>query len=282
MPGCRRAIVAMAISGLGASAAQGQKISLQLRPHVGDTISMRLEQETEVSGRRDAKSANSSTAPSSSWSSTSISWSRAIVESAVPAYTTIDAVTDSVLQPNPAAKTLMPGPPRPVKGQQVRLMVAPDGSMTMPNGAAGQSSGLARAASLIPATFPAEPVRVGDKWTREAALPAGTSQFGAGVVGRVKAVFRFDSLTRAGDLAWVSIHGDLVPDEKAHAAEGGLAVEDGVVTGYMVIDRTRGWLTESSFSIIAHSVMRPAFGVAAQPMHFTVHLTQSLRTQERK
>jgi len=279
---CRSAIVALSIAGVSVSA-EGQRVSLQLRPRVGDTISMRLEQETDVSGRRDTKaSANASTTPASLMSTTSISWSRAIVESAVPAYTTIDAVTDSVMQPNPPAKTSLPAPAQPVKGQHVRLMVAPDGSITMPSDATGQSKGLARAASLIPATFPAEPVRVGDKWTREAALPAGTSQFGTGVIGRVKAVFRLDSLTRAGNLAWVSIHGDLVPDEKAHAVEGGLAVEDGIVTGYMVIDRARGWLTESSFSIVAHSVMRPTFGVAAQPMHFTVHLTQSLRTLDRK
>jgi len=100
MPACRSAIVAVAIAG-AASRAQAQRVSLELRPRVGDTISMRLEQETDVSGRRDAKSsANASSTPSSSMSSTSISWSRAIVESAVPAYTTIDAVTDSVMQPN--------------------------------------------------------------------------------------------------------------------------------------------------------------------------------------
>jgi hypothetical protein len=277
---CRKTIVALAVAGIAVRAG-AQKVSLQLRPRVGDTISMRLEQETEVSGRRDAKAqANSSMAPSMTGST--ISFSRAIVESAVPAYTTIDAVTDSVIQPNTPSKPALAGPPQPVRGQHVRLMIAPDGSITMPSGTNGQSKGLARAASLIPATFPAEPVKVGDKWTREAALPAGTSQFGAGVIGRVKAVFRLDSVTHAGDLAWVSIRGDLVPDSKAKSMDGIATVEDGTVTGYMVVDRVRGWLTESNFSILAHSVLRPAFGVAAQPMYFTVRLSQTLRTLEHK
>jgi hypothetical protein len=167
-----------------------------------------------------------------------------------------------------------------MEGQRVRLTVAPDGSIGMPSGSADGKT--ARASSLIPATFPVEPVRVGEQWTREAPLPAGTSQFGAGVIGRVKAIFRLDSVTRAGELAYVSIRGQLSPDPKGKSMEGIATVEDGEVTGYLVVDRMRGWLTESRFSIVAHSILRPAFGVAAQPMHFTMKLTQSLRTLDRK
>lgn len=260
-----------------------QKIMLQLRPRVGDTISMRLEQQSEVTGWRDpAKSpAPTSTASSSaSMVNGSITYSRAIVESAVAAYTTIVAITDSVLmsttdQHGQATAAAMQ---HQLQGQHVRLTIAPDGSFQMPKDGPSVARGMSRTASLIPATFPTKSVSVGDSWTRQAPLPAGTSQLGTGVVGWVKATFRLDSLRRNGDLAYVSMHGDLQPDSKSKNSEGVATVEDGTVDGYMIVDRARGWLTESRFSIIAHSTLRPTFGVVSQPMHFEVRLTQTLRT----
>lgn len=269
-----------------AGQARGQKVMLQLRPRVGDTISMRLDQQTEVTGKRDGPkvpSSSLSVPTSTSMVNTSVTFSRAVIESAVASFTTIEAITDSVLvssidQHGQASASAMQ---HQLQGQRVRLSVAPDGSITMPKDGTSPAKGMSRTASLIPATFPPKPVKVGDKWTREAPLPAGTSQLGTGIIGKVKATFRLDSLTHAGNLAYVSMHGDLFPDPTSKTMD--LAtVEDGIVDGWMVIDHERGWLTESQFTIIAHSALRPSFGVVAQPMYFEVKLTQKLQTIDKR
>ena len=248
----------------------GQKpVMLQLRPRIGDTISMRLDQQTELATRRP----DASQAPALA-STTSVTWSRAVIESGVASGTTVIAITDSVIVTG-ASSTKAPQMARPVAGQRVRLKIAPDGSMTLPS---ENPKAAPKSASLIPATFPTTPVSVGDEWTREAALPAGSSQLGATIVGWVKATFRLDSLTRNGELAWVSIDGKLTADPSGAKVDGVTTVDDGSVEGYMVLDRARGWLTESKFSIVAHSTLRQPFGIASQPVKFDIRLSQSLRT----
>lgn len=277
-------IVAVAVTAW-ARPAHAQKVMLQLRPRVGDTITMRLDQQTEVMGKREpGKPLGPATSgpASASMINSSVTFSRAVIESAVAPYTTIVAITDSVLlsstdQHGQATAAAMQ---HQLQGQRVRLTIAPDGSIQMPKDGSSPAKGMSRTASLIPATFPAKPIAVGEKWTREAPLPAGTSQLGTGIVGRVKAVFRLDSVRRGGDLAFVSMHGELLPDSHAKGTDGVAIVEDGTVDGYMVVDRVRGWLTESRFAIVAHSTLRPGFGVISQPMHFEVRLTQTLRTTD--
>lgn len=273
----RRASLVIAVAiGLVASSESGaqKSVLLQLRPRVGDTISMRLDQRTELVGKRaDAK------ASTSSMVSTMITFSRAVVESGVSTSTTIVAITDSVLMSSTdqSGKGPAPATQRQLQGQRVRLLIAPDGSIGMPADGA-PAKGMSRTASLIPATFPTKAVVVGEKWMREAPLPAGSSQLGAAIVGWVQATFRLDSLTRNGELAWVSLNGALKPDPAGSKMDGVATVDDGTVEGYMVIDRNRGWLTESKFTIVAHSSLRQPFGMAGQPMSFEIRLVQTLKT----
>jgi hypothetical protein len=249
-----------------------KSVILQLRPRIGDTVWMRLDQQTELSSRR--TDAMQQQAPALA-STTTVTFSRAAVESGVATSTTVIAITDSIFVSNGAANKGAPALARQVAGQRVRLQIAPDGSMTMPS---DNPKTPAKSASLIPATFPATPVAVGDKWMREAALPAGSSQLGATIVGWVQATFRLDSLTRNGELAWISIDGKLTPDPAGSKLDGVTTVDDGSVDGYMVLDRARGWLTESQFTIVAHSTLKQPFGVASQPVKFQITLVQSLRT----
>ena len=261
---------------IATSEASAQKsVMLQLRPRVGDTISMRLDQRTELVGRRaDPKGSTSSMV------NTITTFSRAVVESGVATSTTIVAITDSVLMSSNDQNGKGPAPTtqRQLQGQRVRLQVAPDGSIGMPADGTTPAKGMSRTASLIPATFPTKAVAVGEKWVREAPLPAGTSQLGTAIVGWVQATFRLDSLTRGGELAWVSMRGALHPDPASTKMEGVATVDDGNVEGYMVIDRNRGWLTESKFSIVAHSSLRQPFGMTGPPMSFEIRLVQTLRT----
>lgn len=263
---------------LFAPALQAQKpVTLQLRPRIGDTIWMRLEQETALSSKRVDLKAPSPTI----MATTTVTYSRAVVESGVATSTTIVAITDSVFvsSADQLAKGVPPTNQRQMQGQSARLEIAPDGSLAMAaeNGAPVKAPA-PRPASLIPATFPSKPVSVGDKWVREAPLPAGTSQLGASVVGWVQATFHFDSLTRNGELAWVSVKGKLQSDPANTRRDGVATVDDGSVEGYMVLDRARGWLTESRFTIIAHSSLRQPFGVSGQPMSFEIRLVQALKT----
>ena len=256
---------------LSAQTASAQKsVLLQLRPRIGDTVWMRLDQQTEFASRR----ADMKAAPAIA-STTTVTFSRMVVESGVAASTTIIAITDSVLVTNSSSKNVSPTT-RQTPGQRVRLQIAPDGSLTLPSETPQKSA--ARSTSLIPATFPEKPVSVGDKWTREAPLPAGSSQLGAAIVGWVQATFRLDSLTRNGELAWISIDGKLTPDPAGAKLDAVTTVDDGSVEGYMVLDRARGWLTESRFTIVAHSTVKQPFGVASQPVRFEIRLTQALTT----
>jgi hypothetical protein len=269
----RRVALSVLFGFAAAAPVPAQKpVLLQLRPRISDTIWMRLDQQTEIASRRAEK------APAAFTTSTT-TWSRAVIESGVASATTILAITDSMIvsSGDQSAKGPAPMSQKQMQGQRVRMHIAPDGSLSMPS-ENGTARGMARAASLIPATFPPQPVSVGDKWTREAPLPAGTSQLGAAVVGWVEATFRLDSLTRGGDLAWISVRGKLMPDPSGPKVEGVATVDDGTVEGYMVLDRDRGWLTESKVSIVAHSSLRQPFGVAGQPMSFEIRLSQSLRT----
>src|SRR3954464_12268165 len=112
---------------------RAQKILLQLRPRVGDTVVMRLDQQTEVIGKREPKSAASTSAAtaSSSMTATSVTFSRAVVESAVAAYTKIVAITDSVLMSNTdqRGQATSPAVQHRLEGQRIRLTIAPDGSI---------------------------------------------------------------------------------------------------------------------------------------------------------
>jgi hypothetical protein len=254
-------------------------VLLQLRPRIGDTVWMRLDQQTELANRRaDMK------APSPALlSTTTVTYSRAVAESGVAASTTIVAITDSVFVTNgeQAAKGIAPMNQKHLQGQRARFEIAPDGSLSIPPDTPPQKGEKAtpspRSASLIPATFPNKPVSVGDKWMRAAPLPAGSSQLGASIVGWVEATFRLDSLTRNGELAWVSIDGNLKPDPAGAKMNGVTTVDDGTVDGYMVLDRNRGWLVESQFTIVAHSTLQQPFGVPGQPVRFEIRLIQSLR-----
>lgn len=269
----RRAIVALVVA-FAAEASAQKPVTLQLRPRIGDTVWMRLDQQTEIASKRaDLKGF------SAAMTTMTTTYSRAVVESGVTASTTIIAITDSVFasSSDQSGKASTPMSQKQMQGQRVRLNIAPDGSLTMPSDNPA-AKGMQRAASLIPATFPTKPVSVGDKWMRESVLPSGTSQLGASVVGWVQATFRLDSLTRNGELAWLSIRGKLMPDPSGSKAEGIATVDDGTVEGYMVLDRDRGWLTESKFTIIAHSSLRQPFGVTGQPMSFEIRLVQSLKT----
>ena len=151
----------------------------------------------------------------------------------------------------------------------MRLRLWPDGTVTLNDGAASVPHEVSELISVMPASFPTKPVKVGGTWTREMPVPAGES-LGIPQGSVVRARFRLDSATADGELAWVTMTGTLVPaTRKAAEAVGGS------VNGSLVVNRKRGWLSESHFLLVLQSVTGK--GKADDSRQFRVKVTQSMR-----
>jgi hypothetical protein len=107
-------------------------------------------------------------------------------------------------------------------------------------------------------------------------LPAG-GPLGARGSGHVRAVFHLDSLQKSGAIAYVSMHGDILPDSTSRGVE-----LSGAITGSMQLDRVRGWMTDSRIVITLKSLIAPPPSVGLAPMKFVTRVTQRLRTMDRR
>ena len=258
-------LLAVALSGT----AQAQKVRLELHPRAGDTLRMRLEQVTEVSApRRDAAPMRVVT--------TIRMYSRAIVESTVPSASMILAVTDSVsVETNDAhALEMAEQSRRQLEGKALRMQLWRDGSVTLPDAPPGIPRDVAELVSLMPASFPKEALQVGDTWSRVMPIPPAP-QFAVPAGAMVRARFRLDSLSRGGDLAFVSMTGVFELGTPARAATDDDPIA-GTVAGTLTVNRRRGWLAESRFLVQMRASVP---GVAATPMRFRVKITQHMRTE---
>lgn len=262
MIGLARSLV---LSAAIAANAGAQKVLLELRPKAGDTLRMQLQQVTEMSGA-------SVGAPGSTVTTTLNMFSRAIVESVAPIASLILAVTDSVdiTSTDMHARALGEEAERELAGRQMRLRLWPDGTVTLNDGAGSVPREVSDLVSVMPASFPSKPVAVGESWAREMPVPTGEA-LGIPEGSVVRARFRLDSVTGAGELAYVTMTGTLVPATKAAAETVG-----GSVNGSMVVDRKRGWLSESRFLLVLRSKVARA-DQADDALRFSVTVTQSMR-----
>ena len=256
-------------------ASQGRAVLLQLRPKAGDTLRSRLEQQSELTGTRHTANGDAT----SSVTTTMRMWAHAIVERALASGTRLRNVTDSVSvsTTDPHARSVNEQTQKMLVDREMVVHVNPDGTMGMADEASESKDDVGDLLSTMPASFPKTPVHVGDTWSREMPLPTG-GQFLTPVGGMLKATFRLDSLTRGGDLAWVSMKGTLgVPA----AATAGQTMQGGV-TGSMLVDRVRGWLTESHFTILVKTSLVPQGSASTAGMHFQMRITQKLRVSDKR
>lgn len=257
--------------------AQGQsgveRIVLELRPRAGDTLRLRLDQTTEMSGIRRGGAARV-------MSTTLQMYSRAIVESTTPASATILALTDSVVVSgsDERARTLAAETERQLAGKQMRVRMAPDGTVSIAEPQASISREVNDLVSIMPASFPRGSVAVGDTWLREMPIPPSTSM-GVPLGGMVKAAFRLDSITSDGNVAYLSMKGTMHPLGEAITPSDPRALV-GSVNGSMIVDRRRGWLSESRFLIETRATL-PRMGTTA-PMQFRLRITQHMRVLEKR
>jgi hypothetical protein len=253
-----------------------QGIFLRIHPHVGDTLHTRLDQQTEVTGvvpianRPTTKSVTTSVALTL----------RTMVLSSLASSTVVLTVVDSadIRTSDTHGAEQVADAERRLLRQKLALQLAADGAVESARDLSGAtvSRDMADAMSAMPAVFPQRAVKVGEQWTREMPLPVG-GPLGARGSGHVNAVLRLDSLDRSGNIAFVSLRGDILPDADSQGVQ-----LSGAVTGAMQLDRGRGWMTDSRFTVLVRSLVTPPASSGLAPMRFTTRVTQRLRTMDKR
>jgi len=272
------------VLGAASGTAGAQGVVLEIRPRVGDTLHLRLDQQTELTGKR--RVAGGETTTTTLVTSMRI-FSRAIVERSAASATFVRAVTDSVrlTSTDAHARGFNDDTQKTMEGRSVQLRISPDGSVALAEPSASAPRELSDIVSLMPAAFPRGPIEVGRTWAREMALPSGGKVVpGAATGGWLHAKFRLDSLSPRGTIAYVSMRGEMDADADTRSsggAAGSPMLEKGIVNGSMVVDRRRGWLTESQFTIFVRSVVQLP-GETNTVMRFETRVTQRMKTVDRR
>lgn len=274
-------------------------VTLVVRPRVGDTLYLHVEQMVAVSGRRvdgppstvpPVLEEKRRAAPAPVYgprvdrTSTRVSrvqlHAHSIVEARDLASTTLLATTDSIsLWSGTAADAVHPVSV-PVTGdsRQVRVTVTPDGAMRVSDpGAATLTLGATLAS--VPGLLPAGIVRAGSEWQREMMLPAlPLGSYRAD--GVVQARLRLDSLSRGGGHAYITITGVLRRDGAARELPAGTRViTAGTLRGTMVVDRARAWITDARTVMDVQSEVAPGPAGAGKPMLLDIRVEQRVRVR---
>lgn len=252
------------------AAAQVGPVSLQLRPRVGDVIRTRLDQVVEVTGT--TKHGGQDTTVTVRTDLLVLTHSR--VERVDEKGATILAVTDSVmLFTTGSADGWTDQTMRRLRGQRLRMRVAPDGAVALADKTGAEQRELQALVAQMPALLPRDPVVVGASWARAMGVPlAGQPEARLGA--QVAATFRLDSLV--GDLAWISLSGTLQPVKRGD--DGALPTDlSGTVNGYVVVDRRRGWIVDARTMLSVRSTV-PATR-DAPPMKFRMRIEQRLKAR---
>jgi hypothetical protein len=250
-------------------------VLLQIRPHIGDTLRMHLSQSVEMTGTTGRGARD----PGSSSMTTSIEvFTRAIAQKWTSGGTLMQSITDSVAMTPSAPGSLADLRRRTMQAKRVSIRVSTDGAMEIVDDDDPYGE-LRRIFGEMPAMLSREPVAVGQKWNREMQIPLSGDP---GAQGAVRATFRFDSLSRNGDIAYISMRGTMsrVNSRGAPAPDAGYATS-GTLTGTIQIDRRLGWITDSRSSIIVRSTIAAAPARKGEPqgapMQVRTKITQWIR-----
>jgi hypothetical protein len=270
-----RALVQVLLLSLGAlpSVALAQRVQLEVRPRPGDTLHVELTHEITLSGAPRGMPDSATTI-----ATTYRVLTRDVVEAADPQGTTVLAIVDSVRMRTTGSigSSPFPGVDRGMEGVRVRLRLARTGASAIITGLDQLDPELQSMLGAMPAVLPAKPVGVGESWTQDLPLPADGATPAAG--GSVRAVFTLDSMTANSDLAWISLRGRLViATPKPGEAAAAVQQLSGGVTGTLVLDRRRGWITQSRARVTMESLVAvPGGGV---PLIVKVLVSQVMRTR---
>ncbi|MCC7053725.1 MAG: hypothetical protein IT355_10695 [Gemmatimonadaceae bacterium] len=236
------------------------RVMLVLRPYPGEMIRQRVEHDVDEQGTIALAGGDSTVRVSTR--------TMVVLRSRVDAVDSLGAVVTSLVESVTVRATGGKEESRrariasgmALQGRTLRMKVAPDGELIVLDDASVQTAAtiatLAALVDRVPAALPVTPVRARERWTRHMAL-AGAPGDGIDVQ------FTLDSLTHFGDFAWVSVRG-LMKD---------VAVDAGAsVTGWVLLDRRRGWITRSRMLMTMRAVMVGQGGMP--PMRFVMRVEQ--------
>ncbi|MBC7894433.1 MAG: hypothetical protein H7066_03415 [Cytophagaceae bacterium] len=255
-----------------ASPLEGQGVILQLRPRAGDTLRVRLDQTIEISRSNKAEEE----APEPADAASLVILARIAVEVADLEGSQVMALTDSVRITSSDAYATSPTlqAARALQGQRFRFRVQPDGGTTMPESGAFGGPVLGTLFSQLPATLPREKLVPGATWVRAVEFPLAAAPDGRGTA-TLNATFRFDSLSRSGEYAMLSVRGRLIrAAQMPGGAKEGYVQTSGDVTGKIMIDLRRGWIADARSVVTLQSLVTSSKGPATR---VRVKITQWMR-----
>jgi hypothetical protein len=248
--------------------ATAQGVLLELRPHTGDTVRIRLDQDVEVVATRKVDGRDSVVTMRRHLTV----HSRSIVKHTDARGATVTAVTDSMLVREDDGGTVRAG----FASATAQLLISPDGTTRVLSDGGLMTPEASALVSQMPATLPGRKVVPGATWSQATAVPL-PGQADGPPAGRLTATFRLDSLSRYGDLAFVSMRGTLErPRGGVKLPKGGRYESAGTVTGSFQLDRRRGWLTDVRATITTKSVVTQG-QTGSEPVHVSTRVTQWLR-----
>jgi len=273
----------------------GPAVVLAVRPAVGDRFTLLLEQTLEVSGGRrepmplppvGGRSSEPARAPdlgprrNRTLGRLTIMavHGHSVVESSDRTGAVLLATVDSLrVQAGEAGAALTSQRVPLAANPQSRLRVAPNGAMTLLDGASGAAA-VAPTISAMPAMLPDGAVQVGDSWEHEVAMPPlpFTTYRTDGVL---HTIFRLDSVQKRTGDAWVSVRGTMRRDGPTRDLPTGTRViTAGTLEGTLYFDRGRGWITDASTTVHLQSeIVNPADG--SLPTHVGIRLSQRMRVR---
>jgi hypothetical protein len=250
---------------LPAAEVDSQSVLLQMRPRVGDTLYLRLEQQIEMRG---VPHAGLDAGPVTN--ATMRVRARAIPTEVTGGIATLLTITDSVSVSPADAIPMLERARRALAGRRAQVRVLPDGSMELvdPTQHVDESSLIL---GNMPAVLPPAPVRRGDTWVRQMKLPIRATRVRE---VSVRATFRLDSLSRDSQMAYVSIRGGFyeTPSGSDSVAQRQL---QGSLVGAIEFDRRLGWITSSNTTVTLRSQVRMP-PPRATPMEVWMRVTQRL------
>jgi len=266
-----------ALTSLVAGSAEAQSVMLQIRPRVGDTLRVRLEQEVEMTGmpqgcggqqtglRGRVKTVPANCGDTRTMTTRMEVYSRAIARRAMRDATDMLAITDSVLSSTDKRGPLHRATNPRLQRAPVEIRIASDGEVEVGAGAA--SDEMRTLLGQMPATLSRKAVAVGEKWMHEMRVPLAKEP---GATGLVRTTFQLDSVRRGGDIAFISMRGTLSHEH----ANGSDSETSGSLTGTMRFDRRLGWITDTHATIDVWSdVTSPT---SRSPMEVHTKVVQSL------
>lgn len=166
---------------------------------------------------------------------------------------------------------------RAIEGRRFRFRVHADGSTGLASPDSGVAPQVGAFLAQLPASLPRQPIAPGATWTRAMDIPLSALSATRGTA-TMAATFRFDSLAGRGDLAYLSVKGRLTRQSTAPKGTAPTIEMNGTVSGKLVVDRRRGWVTDAHTLVSVQSLLLGAQPLTP-PVRIRLKITQWMRAQ---